>query len=226
MVRVSKRMKTAKKNLNPNERYPLEDAVKKISAFPKVKFDETVELHFTLNVDPKNSEQMVRGTAILPHGSGKKVRTAVFCKGPQAEAAKAAGADFIGAQDLIDKVNGGFLDFDCAIATPDMMRDLSRLGRILGPRGLMPSPKSGTVTQDIEKAVKEAKAGKIEFKADKQAGIHVGIGKRSFSEEQLVANARHIIEAIDHAKPQSIKGVFLKNISLSTTMGPGIKVNI
>ena len=204
----------------------LEDAMEKVAQFPKTKFDETVELHFHLNIDTKNSEQGVRGTAILPHGTGKKVRVAVFCKGELIQKAKAAGAEEVGAEDLIEKVSKGFMDFDCVVATPDMMRDLSKLGKILGPRGLMPSPKSGTVTQDIERVIKEVKAGRVEFKSDKQAGMHVGIGKRSFTKEQLLENARYLMDAVDHGKPSSVKGNLIKSLSLSTTMGPGLRIAV
>lgn len=219
-------MKEAKKELDIAKTFGLEEAIESIAGFPKIKFDETVEMHINLNIDPKSSDQMVRGTVALPHGTGKKIRIAVFCKGEEAQQARDLGADHVGSEDLIDKVSKGFLDFDKAIATPDMMRDLSKLGKILGPRGLMPSPKSGTVTKDVEKAIKEVKAGRIEFKSDKQGGIHVGIGKRSFSQNQLCENAKHVIDAINHAKPQAVKGDLLKSMSLSTTMGPGLKVSL
>ena len=224
MVTISKRKKEFEKLFDPTKRYTLEEAISTVERFPKVKFDETVELHFRLNLNTKESDQSVRGTVILPHGIGKKVRVAVFCKGELSQKAQDAGADYVGANDLIEKVTKGFSDFDCVVATPDMMRDLSKLGKILGPRGLMPSPKAGTVTQDVEKVVKELKAGRIEFKADKQAGIHVGIGKRSFTKEQLVDNARHVIEAINHAKPSAGKGTLVKTLSVSMTMGPGLSV--
>ncbi len=192
---------------------------------PKVKFDETVEINIHLNVDPKNSDQLVRGTVVLPHGTGKKVKVAVFCKGEHEKQAKEAGADYVGAEDLIDKVAKGFLDFDRAIATPEMMKDLSKLGKVLGPKGLMPSPKAGTVTNNIASAIKEVKAGKIEFKTDKQAGIHVGIGKISFAENQLVENATTLMETIKSLRPASVKGIFLRSVSIATTMGPGLKIN-
>ncbi len=226
MVRISKRMKEAKKVVDPNRSYPLKEAIVEIEKFPKVKFDESVELHFHLDVDPKSSDQIIRGTVVLPHGSGNKIRVAVFCKGENAQKAQTAGADYVGAEDLIEKVSKGFLDFDCTVATPDMMRDLSKLGRILGPRGLMPSPKSGTVTNDIEKAINDVKAGKIEFKTDKQAGIHVGVGKRSFTSEQLTENAEKVIEAINHAKPSAVKGNLVKSLFLTTTMGPGVRITV
>lgn len=224
MARLSKKMKAAAGQFDKEKIYSLEEAVENISKFPTVKFDETVELHFSLNIDSKSSDQVVRGTVVLPHGSGRKVRIAVFCKGELDKKAKEAGADYVGAEDLIEKVANGFMDFDVVVAAPDMMRDLSKLGKILGPRGLMPTPKAGTVTMDVARAIKEIKGGKIEFKADKQGGIHVGIGKRSFSKEQVTENARHLIEAINHTRPSSVKGNLMKNISLSTTMGPGLKV--
>lgn len=226
MVRTSKRMKNAAQQFGAERVYSLKEAIENIEKFPKVKFDETVELHFSLNIDTKSSDQVIRGTVVLPHGTGKNVRIAVFCKGEQEQKAKEAGADLVGAEDLIEKVAKGFMDFDVVIAAPDMMRDLSKLGKILGPRGLMPTPKAGTVSVDVAKAIKEVKAGKIEFKSDKQAGIHVSVGKRSFAKEKLLDNASHVIEAINHVKPASVKGNLLKNVSLSTTMGPGLKVAI
>ncbi|MDP2653817.1 MAG: 50S ribosomal protein L1 [Candidatus Omnitrophota bacterium] len=224
MARVTKRKKEFTKILPEIKALSLEDAVAKVSQFPKTKFDESVEMHFHLGIDTKDSEQTVRGTVVLPHGTGKKVRVAVFCKGDYVQKAERAGADHVGAEDLIEKVSKGFMDFDCIVATPDMMRDLSKLGKILGPRGLMPSPKAGTVTQDVEKVIKEVKAGRVEFKADKQAGVHVGIGKRSFGKEQILENARHLLEAINHVKPAGLKGNLIKSLSLSTTMGPGIRI--
>ncbi len=224
MAHTSKRKKDFVKTFEPEKKYTLEEALTQVEKFPKVKFDETVELHFRLNLDTKETDQPVRGTVVLPHGIGKKVRVAVFCKGELAQKAQDAGADLVGSNDLIEKVAKGFQDFDCVVATPDMMRDLSKLGKILGPRGLMPSPKAGTVTQDVEKVVKELKAGRIEFKADKQAGIHVGIGKRSFNKKMLLENARQLLEAIEHSKPTAVKGNLIRTISVSTTMGPGLDV--
>ncbi len=224
MAYTSKRKKDFVKIFEPEKKYTLEQALTQVEKFPKVKFDETVELHFRLNLDTKETDQPVRGTVVLPHGIGKKVRVAVFCKGELAQKAQDAGADLVGSNDLIEKVAKGFQDFDCVVATPDMMRDLSKLGKILGPRGLMPSPKAGTVTQDVEKVVKELKAGRIEFKADKQAGIHVGIGKRSFDKKMLLENARQLLEAIEHSKPTTVKGNLIRTISVSTTMGPGLDV--
>ncbi|MGE0269020.1 MAG: 50S ribosomal protein L1 [Candidatus Omnitrophota bacterium] len=224
MGHISKRMKQAYTAINRERVYSLEEAISHLENFPKIKFDETVELHFALTINSKASDQIVRGTVVLPHGSGKVIRIAVFCKGELESKAKNAGADFIGAEDLIDKVSKGFLDFDVVIASPDMMRDLSKLGKVLGPRGLMPTPKAGTVTTDIEKAIRDVKAGKIEFKSDKQSGIHVGVGKRSFSKEKIKENINQLIDAINQAKPASLKGNLIKSVSLSTTMGPGLKV--
>ncbi|MBF0386209.1 MAG: 50S ribosomal protein L1, partial [Candidatus Omnitrophica bacterium] len=179
MVYVTKRTKAVNANFKIGQNYSLTEAIDTIAKFPKTKFDETVELHLQLGIDPKSSDESLRGTIVLPNGIGKKIRIAAFCKGEAEMKAKAAGADIVGAEDLIEKVAKGFMDFDVVVATPDMMRDLSKLGKVLGPRGLMPSPKSGTVTMDIEKAIQEAKAGKVEFKSDKQGGVHVIFGKRS-----------------------------------------------
>ncbi len=225
MVYISKRKKEFPKIVE-KKTYTLDEAIAQIAKFPKTKFDESVELHFALNVDLKASDQGVRGTVALPHGTGKKVRVAVFCKGEAAQKAQAMGAEFVGSNELIDKVAGGFLDFDCVIATPDMMRDLSKLGKILGPRGLMPSPKAGTVTADVEKCIKEVRAGRVEFKSDKQGGIHVAVGKRSFAPNQITENANQVIQAIQHAKPAAVKDVFFRTVYMSTTMGPGLKLAI
>ncbi|MFT5387121.1 MAG: large subunit ribosomal protein L1 [Lysobacterales bacterium] len=224
MAYIGKRMKEANKSVDVDTTYTLEEALDKIGKFPKTKFDETVELHLHLGINPKNSDQIVRGTVALPNGTGKKVRIACFCKGEAEAKAKEAGADFVGSDELIEKVSKGFLDFDVVVATPDMMRDISKLGRVLGPRGLMPTPKAGTVTPDVAKAIAEVKAGKIEFKSDKQAGVHVGLGKRSFSKEQLSQNIQEVMDAINAAKPRSLKGHYIKRASLSTTMGAGVKV--
>ncbi|MDD3374867.1 MAG: 50S ribosomal protein L1 [Candidatus Omnitrophica bacterium] len=226
MVKASKRMTKAVEKIEKGKIYTLKEGVEFLLDAPRVKFDETVELHIRLNIDPKSSEQIVRGTAVLPHGTGKKVRIAVFCKGDQALKAKELGVDYVGAEDLIDNVLKGLLDFDCVIATPDIMRDLSKLGKVLGPRGLMPSPKSGTVTIDIEKAVNEVRAGKVEFKSDKQAGVHVGVGKCSFSADKILENVKYLLDAINHAKPQTVKVDLIKSVALSTTMGPGVRVSL
>ena len=205
--------------------YQLADAVDILKQMPLRKFDETVELSFRLGVDPRHADQQVRGTVALPHGLGKSVRIAVFAKGDPAAAAKAAGADVVGAEDLVEKVNGGWTDFDVAIATPDMMGQVGRLGRVLGPRGLMPNPKSGTVTPDVARAVDEAKAGRVEFRVDKTSNIHSPIGKASFDAEHLVGNAQAIIDAIVRARPSAAKGQYLRSITLSTAMGPGIRLD-
>ncbi len=227
MSRISKRMKQVNRLVEEiKSPLPLSEAIFYLSKAPKVKFDETVEMHFNLNVDLNASDQGVRGTVILPHGTGKSVRVAVFCKGDAVAKAQAAGADYIGSNDLIDKVVGGFMDFDVVVATPDMMRDISKLGKVLGPRGLMPTPKAGTVTMEVDRAIKEVKAGRIEFKSDKQGGIHLGIGKISFTENKLVENAQQVIEAVNHAKPSTVKGNLIKSLSVATTMGPGVKVSI
>lgn len=226
MAKQSKRLKKCLELIDREKQYTLNEAADIVANFEKAKFDETVELHFHLNINPKNSDQIVRGTVALPHGVGKDVSVAVFCQGETVAKAEAAGADFVGAQDLIDKVSKGFLDFDCVVATPDMMKDLSKLGRVLGPRGLMPTPKAGTVTTDVERAIKEVKAGRIEFKSDKQAGVHVGVGKVSFDKDKIIENAQFIIDAVNSAKPASVKGNLIKSVSLSTTMGAGIKVSL
>ena len=227
MVTISKRMKSAYQAVGEIKiPVPLPEAITRLAKAPKPKFDETVELHFNLNLDLKGSDQGVRGTVALPHGTGRSVRVAVFCKGDAVAKAQAAGADHVGSNDLIEKVNGGFLDFDVVVATPDMMRDLSKLGKVLGPRGLMPTPKAGTVTTDVERTIKEVKAGRVEFKSDKQGGIHLGIGKRSFADNKLIENAQQVIEAVNHAKPASVKGNLIKSLAVATTMGPGIKVTL
>ncbi len=226
MVKLSKRMKKAQETVDLKKKYSLAEAIELLPSFPEVKFDETVELHFSLNINAKSSDQAVRGTAILPHGTGKKVRIVVVCKGENVQKAEDAGAQLVGGTEVIEKIANGFLDFDCLIATPDMMRDLSKLGKVLGPRGLMPSPKAGTVTQDIERVVNEVKAGRVEFKSDKQGDIHVGIGKRSFSKDQLEANANFLIDTMNHAKPAAVKGTLIKSAFLSTTMGPGLDLSL
>lgn len=226
MATRSKRYIEAAKLVDPAKAYTLKEAVAILKKTPALKMDSSVDLHFFLNVDPKNSDQMVRGTVVLPHGRGKKIRIAVFCKGEHERIAKGAGADLVGASDLMEKVSAGFLDFDSVIATPEMMKDLSKLGKVLGPRGLMPSPKTGTVTNDIAKAIDELKKGKVEFRVDKQSGIHVCVGKISFDEEKIVENASRVIEAISEAKPASVKGRYVKTLSISSTMSPGLRLNI
>lgn len=222
----SKRYKESSKQLEPEKSYQLKEAITVLKKMSPTKFDSSVDLHFHLGVDIKKSDQMVRGTVILPHGTGKKVRVAVFCKGEHDKVARGANADFVGGTELIDKVAGGFLDFDCAIATPEMMKDLSKLGKVLGPRGLMPSPKTGTVTNDILKAIEDVKRGKVEFRVDKQGGVHLSVGKLSFSEDQICDNALRVIEALNESKPASIKGKFVQSIFIATSMNPGLKLAV
>jgi large subunit ribosomal protein L1 len=205
--------------------YETKEAIENVLATAKAKFDETVELHVRLGVDPKQADQQVRGTVVLPNGTGKTVKVLVIAKGDKAEAATAAGADLVGAEDMIAKIQQGFLDFDVVITTPDMMGQLGRVARILGPKGLMPSPKSGTVTMDVVKAINETKAGKVEYRVDKTAIVHCPIGKKSFGVEKLNENFDTLMEAIVKAKPAAAKGVYVKSVTLASTMGPGIKVN-
>lgn len=205
--------------------YGGDEAFGLLSAFTGAKFDETVDLAARLGVDPKHSDQMVRGSVVLPHGTGKKVRVIVFAKGEKEKEAKEAGAEYAGGEDLIEKIKGGWLDFDVTVATPDMMGSVGKLGKILGPRGLMPNPKLGTVTFDIKKAVEDVKAGKIEFKVDKEGNVHCVIGKLSFGKEKLLANFSAVIDALLKAKPPSSKGIYLRSLHISTTMGPSIKID-
>jgi len=220
----SKRYKESLKQVTQDKSYKLKEAISVLKKLSVVKFDESVDLHFHLNVDPKKSDQLVRGTVVLPHGTGKKIRVAVFCKSEHEATAKEKGADYVGGVELVDKVAGGFTDFDCAIATPDMMRDLSKLGKVLGPRGLMPSPKTGTVTNDIAKAIDDVKKGKVEFRTDKQSGMHLSVGKLSFDETKIFENASRVIEAVEEAKPAGIKGKFVKSLFITTSMNPGLRL--
>ncbi len=221
----SKRYRAAAEQVDGNRKYPLSEAIKTLKGLPAPKFDQTVTLSFKLGVDPKQSDQMVRGTCPLPHGSGKNVRVLVFATGAAAEAAREAGAEFVGYDDLLKKVTGGFSDFDVAIATPSAMAEVKKLGKVLGPRGLMPNPKTGTVTDDTAKAVKEVKAGRVEFKLDKNANIAVPVGKFSFDETALVENGSAVIDAVVKARPATAKGAFVENITLSATMSPGVTVD-
>jgi large subunit ribosomal protein L1 len=218
----SKRYKESATGLEKDKVYTLKDAISVLKKFKTPKFDGSVDLHMKLNVDPKKAEQMVRGTVVLPHGTGKKVRVAVFCRGEHEKIAKEAGADFVGANEFIEKVAAGFMDFDCDIATPEIMKDLSKLGKVLGPRGLMPSPKTGTVTNDIAKAIGDVRKGKVEFRVDKQGGMHLSVGKISFDEDKIFENAQTVISAINEAKPATVKGKFLESLCISSSMNPGL----
>src|SRR5215470_10084694 len=223
----SKRYKKALATMDGKKNYPLKSAVEVLIKFPKAKFNETVDLAFRLGVDPKQSDQMVRGTVPLPHGSGKTVRVLVFAKsGPAAEAAKSAGAEYVGYEDMIKKCQDGWADFDVAVATPEAMGEVRKLGKVLGPRGLMPNPKTGTVTDDTAKAVKEVKAGRVEFKIDKAGNIHVPVGKISFNAIQIEENARSVIEAVAKARPNSLKGIYIHTCTLSATMSPPVSVDV
>lgn len=207
--------------------YPLRTAVEILTKFPKAKFNETIDMAFRLGVDPKQSDQMVRGTVVLPHGSGKTVRVLVFAKsGAAADAARAAGAEFVGYEDLIKKCQEGWADFDVAIATPEAMTEVRKLGKVLGPKGLMPNPKTGTVTDDTAKAVKEVKAGRVEFKIDKAGNVHVPIGKASFTADQIVENARAVVDAVIKARPAAVKGTYIHSCTLSATMSPPVRVDL
>jgi len=225
MAHRGKKYLEAKSKGDRNKRYDLEEGVKLLVEASYTKFDEGVDLAIRLGVDPKKPDQMVRGTAVLPHGTGKKVRILVFAKGQKEKEAQDAGADMVGADDLIEKISKGWLEFDKAIATPDMMGSVSKLGKILGPRGLMPNPKVGTVTFDLERAIREIKAGKVEFKVEKAGIIHLPVGKVSFGFDRLLENVKTLLEVILRAKPPTSKGVYLRSIALSTTMGPGIKID-
>ncbi|HEU4798478.1 MAG TPA: 50S ribosomal protein L1, partial [bacterium] len=213
------------KSIDETTLYDPREAIRLVKQGAKAKFDETIEVAIRLGIDPKQADQQVRGTVALPAGTGKKVRVLAFAKGEKIKEAEAAGADYVGADEYIEKINGGWLDFDVAVATPDMMGTVGRLGRVLGPRGLMPNPKAGTVTFDLAKAVKEIKAGKIEYRTEKAGILHVPIGKASFTEEQLLANFTALMDAVMRAKPASAKGQYLRSITLSSTMGPGVKVD-
>jgi len=226
MAKRSKRMKEIDKLVDPNKTYKLGDAVALLKKMPPVKFDQSVNMALMVGIDPKKSDQMVRGTVSLPHGTGQTIKLVVIAKGDKAKEATEAGADHVGAEDLLEKIKGGWTDFSALISTPDMMRELGKLGKVLGPRGLMPTPKAGTVTNDVAKAVKEVKAGKIEFKVDKTGNINNAVGKMSFQANALEENLRAILQAIAKVKPASAKGVFLRSMYLSTTMGPGLKIDM
>ncbi|MCI0745337.1 MAG: 50S ribosomal protein L1 [Verrucomicrobia subdivision 3 bacterium] len=223
----SKRYRKAAEQVDGAKVYPLKTAVEVLAKFPKAKFNETIDLAFRLGVDPKQSDQMVRGTVPLPHGSGKTVKVLVFAKsGAAADAARAAGAEYVGFDDMIKKCQEGWTDFDVAIATPEAMAEVRKLGKVLGPRGLMPNPKTGTVTDDTGRAVKEVKAGRVEFKIDKAGNVHVPVGKASFTAVQIEENARAVIDAVAKARPHSVKGEFIQNCTISATMSPPVRLDI
>lgn len=226
MAKIAKRTAAAREGIDPKALYSVDDAVKMVKARATAKFDETVEIAINLGVDPRHADQMVRGVANLPNGTGRSVRVAVFARGPKAEEATAAGADVVGAEDLLEQVQGGNINFDKVIATPDMMPLVGRLGKVLGPRGMMPNPKVGTVTMDVTKAVNDSKGGAVEFRVEKNGIVHAGVGKASFSEAALAENVRALLTALVKAKPSGAKGTFVKRIALSSTMGPGVKVDI
>jgi large subunit ribosomal protein L1 len=221
---IGKRTKATREGVDPAKAYPLAEAVKMVKERAKAKFDETIEIAMNLGVDPKHADQMVRGVVSLPSGTGRNLRVAVFAKGAKAEEAKKAGADVVGAEDLVEQVQKGVIDFDRAIATPDMMPLVGRLGKVLGPRGLMPNPKVGTVTMDVAQAVAGAKGGAVEFRVEKAGIVQAGVGKASFTETALIENIRALVDAVMKAKPSGAKGTFLKRMAVASTMGPGVKV--
>jgi len=224
MAKLAKRVKKAREGLDRDKFYPVEEAVKLIKARANAKFDETIEVAMNLGVDPRHADQMVRGVVNLPNGTGRTVRVAVFARAAKAEEAQAAGADVVGAEDLVEKVQGGTIDFDRCIATPDMMGLVGRLGKVLGPRGLMPNPRVGTVTMDVTAAVKAAKGGAVEFRVEKAGIVQAGVGKASFAEDKLVENIKAFADAVARAKPAGAKGTYIQKVSVSSTMGPGLKL--
>lgn len=225
MGKRGKKYTEAREKVDRNKKYELEEAIRLVTETSHARFDETVDIAIRLGVNPRKADQMVRGTVVLPHGTGKTSRVLVFAKGEKAKEAEEAGADFVGAEDLIEKIQGGWLEFEKAVATPDLMGQVGRLGKLLGPRGLMPNPKVGTVTFDVARAVKEIKGGKVEFRVEKAGIVHAPLGKISFGAEKLIENGRSLLDVVMRAKPPTSKGVYLKGIALSTTMGPGIKVD-
>ncbi len=226
MAKTGKRLRNAYKGIDRNQFLALEDAVRQIKAKASAKFDETIEIAMNLGIDPRHADQMVRGMVLLPNGTGKSVRVAVFARAAKADEARAAGADLVGAEDLAEKIQAGQIDFDRCIASPDMMAVVGKLGKILGPRGLMPNPKLGTVTANVGEAVKAAKGGNVEFRAEKAGIVHAGVGKASFTESALIENIRAFIGAINRAKPSGAKGTYIEKVSLSSTMGPGVKLDL
>ena len=226
MAKKSKRYSAIMESFDKTQTYDVAEAVKNVKSFANAKFDETVEMHIRLGVDGRHADQQVRGATVLPHGTGKSKKVLVFAKGAKAEEAQAAGADYVGAEDLAEKIQKeNWFDFDSVVATPDMMGVVGRLGKVLGPKGLMPNPKSGTVTMDVQKALEEIKAGKVEYRLDKANIIHVIIGKCSFTEEQLVENANALIQVVAKAKPAAAKGQYFKSVTVTSTMGPGVKIS-
>jgi large subunit ribosomal protein L1 len=223
-VKAGKKYMEAAKKVDPEKKYPLEEACRLVKEMAYAKFDETVDVACRLSVDPRHADQQVRGTVSLPHGTGKSLRVLVFVRGEKAREAEEAGADYVGAEDLVAKIQGGWLEFDAAIATPDMMREVGKLGKILGPRGLMPNPKIGTVTFDLANAIGEIKKGKIEFRVDRAGNVHCAVGKVSFDAEKIQANAQALLDALMRARPASVKGQYMRNITISSTMGPGVAV--
>ncbi|MBT8471451.1 MAG: 50S ribosomal protein L1 [Marinicaulis sp.] len=226
MAKPGKRITAARKDLDRAKLHTIEEAAKFVKLNASAKFDETIEVAMNLGVDPRHADQMVRGVVNLPNGSGKTVRVAVFAKDAKADEAKAAGADIVGADDLMEKIQGGFMDFDRVIATPDMMAVVGRLGKVLGPRGLMPNPKVGTVTPDVKKAVEDAKGGAVQFRVEKAGIVHAGVGKASFYEKAIAENIKAFVDAVAKAKPVGAKGTYLKKIAVSSTMGPGVKIDV
>ena len=226
MVKLGKRTKAAREAFAGKDNLTVEEAVSLVKGSANAKFDETVEIAMNLGVDPRHADQMVRGTVSLPNGTGKSVRVAVFARGPKADEAKEAGADIVGAEDLMETIQGGTIDFDRCIATPDMMPVVGRLGKVLGPRNLMPNPKVGTVTMDVAQAVKDAKGGQVQFKAEKAGVVHAGVGKASFDEAKLVENIRAFVDAVAKAKPAGAKGTYMKKVAVSSTMGPGVSIDV
>jgi len=225
MAKLGKRLKTVREGIDRERSYPLEEAIKLVKGSATAKFDETVEVAMNLGVDPRHADQMVRGVISLPNGSGRAQRVAVFARGEKADEAKAAGADVVGAEDLVEQVQGGQINFDRVIATPDMMPLVGRLGKVLGPRGMMPNPKVGSVTMDVTQAVNDAKGGSVEFRVEKAGILHAGVGKASFSDEALAENIRAFADAVHRAKPAGAKGTYLKRVSVTSTQGPGVKID-
>jgi large subunit ribosomal protein L1 len=226
MPKVGKKYAEVAKLVDSAATYEPTEAIELVKKTARAKFDETVEVAFRLGVDPKKADQQIRGAVVLPHGTGKVQRVLVFAKGDKAKEAEAAGADFVGDEDMINKINQGWFDFDVVVATPDMMASVGKLGRVLGPKGLMPNPKTGTVTFDVSKAIAEIKAGKIEYRVDKQGNIHAPIGKISFENDKLIENFRTLVDTIQKAKPAAAKGTYMRNVTVSSTMGPGVKVKL